>query len=53
MIHKKIAMGHDKKIGLVAHDNKKRDHDPDVKALLGWPSFGTFPLPAIAPRPIS
>lgn len=25
MIHKKIAMGHDKKIGLVAHDNKKRD----------------------------
>jgi methylglyoxal synthase len=25
MIHKKIAMEHDKKIALVAHDNKKRD----------------------------
>jgi methylglyoxal synthase len=25
MNHKKIAMGHDKKIALVAHDNKKRD----------------------------
>jgi methylglyoxal synthase len=24
MIHKKIAMEHDKKIALVAHDNKKR-----------------------------
>jgi methylglyoxal synthase len=25
MTHKKIAMEHDKRIGLVAHDNKKRD----------------------------
>jgi hypothetical protein len=25
MTHKKIAMEHDKKIALVAHDNKKRD----------------------------
>jgi methylglyoxal synthase len=25
MVHKKIAMEHDKKIALVAHDNKKRD----------------------------
>jgi methylglyoxal synthase len=25
MTHKKIAMEHDKKIGLVAHDNKKQD----------------------------
>ena len=25
MIHKKIAMEHDKKIALVAHDNKKVD----------------------------
>ena len=25
MIHKKVAMAHDKKIALVAHDNKKRD----------------------------
>lgn len=25
MIHKKIAMEHDKKIALVAHDNKKAD----------------------------
>lgn len=25
MIHKKVAMEHDKKIALVAHDNKKRD----------------------------
>ena len=25
MLHKKIAMEHDKKIALVAHDNKKRD----------------------------
>ena len=25
MAHKKVSMGHDKKIALVAHDNKKRD----------------------------
>lgn len=25
MDHKKIAMEHDKKVALVAHDNKKRD----------------------------
>ena len=32
MIHKKIAMGHDKNIALVAHDNKKRD-------LVEWAKF--------------
>jgi methylglyoxal synthase len=32
MIHKKIAMEHDKKIALVAHDNKKRD-------LVEWAKF--------------
>ncbi len=32
MTHKKIAMKHDKKIALVAHDNKKRD-------LLEWAKF--------------
>jgi methylglyoxal synthase len=32
MVHKKIAMEHDKKIALVAHDNKKRD-------LLEWAKF--------------
>jgi methylglyoxal synthase len=32
MAHKKIAMEHDKKIALVAHDNKKRD-------LLEWAKF--------------
>jgi methylglyoxal synthase len=32
MAYKKIAMGHDKKIGLVAHDNKKRD-------LVDWAKF--------------
>jgi methylglyoxal synthase len=32
MRHKKIAMEHDKKIALVAHDNKKRD-------LLDWAKF--------------
>ena len=32
MIHKKIAMHNDKKIALVAHDNKKRD-------LLEWAKF--------------
>jgi methylglyoxal synthase len=32
MTQRKIAMGHDKKIALVAHDNKKRD-------LLEWAKF--------------
>jgi methylglyoxal synthase len=32
MIHRKIAMEHDKKIALVAHDNKKRD-------LVEWAKF--------------
>src|SRR5512139_888653 len=32
MTHKKIAMSHDKKIALVAHDNKKRD-------LVEWAKF--------------
>lgn len=32
MTHRKIVMGHDKKIALVAHDNKKRD-------LLEWAKF--------------
>jgi methylglyoxal synthase len=32
MIHRKIAMEHDKKIALVAHDNKKRD-------LLEWAKY--------------
>ena len=32
MAHKKIAMEHDKKIALVAHDNKKRD-------LVEWAKF--------------
>ncbi len=32
MTHKKIAMEHDKKIALVAHDNKKRD-------LVEWAKF--------------
>jgi methylglyoxal synthase len=32
MVHKKIAMEHDKKIALVAHDNKKRD-------LVEWAEF--------------
>jgi methylglyoxal synthase len=32
MHHKRIAMGHDKKIALVAHDNKKRD-------LVEWAKF--------------
>ena len=32
MTHRKIAMGHDKKIALVAHDNKKQD-------LLEWARY--------------
>ncbi len=32
MIHKTIGMEHDKKIALVAHDNKKRD-------LVEWAKF--------------
>ena len=32
MVHKKIVMEHDKKIALVAHDNKKKD-------LLEWAKF--------------
>jgi len=37
MAHKKIPMGHDKKIALVAHDNKKRD-------LVEWAKFNSFLL---------
>lgn len=37
MIHKKIVMDHDKKIALVAHDNKKKD-------LLEWVKFNLYLL---------
>lgn len=37
MIHKKIVMEHDKKIALVAHDNKKKD-------LLEWVKFNLYLL---------
>ncbi len=37
MTHKKIAMEHNKKIALVAHDNKKRD-------LLEWAKFNRYLL---------
>ncbi|RPJ23572.1 MAG: methylglyoxal synthase [Chloroflexi bacterium] len=37
MAHKKIPMEHDKKIALVAHDNKKRD-------LVEWAKYNSFLL---------
>ena len=37
MAHKKIPMEHDKKIALVAHDNKKQD-------LVEWAKYNRFLL---------